>query len=64
MSRTKNMSRAEKLEYLRQRQAKLVAKYNSEYEAGKWTTNRRLESACVNAWDDYVRALNEEGVQS
>lgn len=35
---------------------RLVDRYNREYRAGRWTTNRPLAGACENAYDVMVRA--------
>ncbi len=38
----------------------LVERYNREYRAGLWSTNRELASECENAYSAMIRA--EEGV--
>lgn len=35
---------------------RLVDRYNREYRAGKWSTNRPLASKCENAYDEMWRA--------
>lgn len=41
---------------------RLVDRYNREYRAGKWSTNRPLASKCENAYSECVRLAQLEGV--
>ena len=40
----------------------LVNRYNREYRAGKWSTNRALAGQCENAYDAMIRAQGEAGL--
>ena len=54
----------------RARHDRIVARYNREYRAGKWTTNRALAGAAEDAYDEMVRlemalkAVNERMVKA
>lgn len=39
------------------RNAQLTARYNSEYRAGKWTTNREMAGRCEDAYSEEYRAM-------
>lgn len=42
---------------------RLVARYNREYRAGKWSTNRPLASACEDAYTAMVNAAAAAGIE-
>lgn len=48
-------SLADQATQARARHDRIVARYNRDYAAGKFTTNRPLAAAAENAYDEMVR---------
>lgn len=58
------MSAAARYEEARAKHDALVTRYNREWRAGLWTTNRLLAAACEDAHDAMMRARREVEVNA